>query len=108
MEEEGRESTEREGSTGKSEKKKREIEIERYAPQQSETRQSTYEAVQLVPQDFYCISTPISATVELSHEHYLAQLHFQCCLPGCMLNCISATRKKLNFIKKNINEKLQS
>ena len=74
-------------------KKKEEIEIERSAPQQSETRLSTYEVVQLVPQDFYCISTPISATVELSHEHYLAQLHFQCCLPGCMLNCISETRK---------------
>lgn len=42
----------------------------RSVPQQSETKQSTYEVVQLVPQDFYCISNPISATVELSHEHY--------------------------------------
>jgi len=91
VEEGGRESTDTEEALGN--QKKEEIEIERSAPQQSETRLSTYEVVQLVPQDFYCISTPISATVELSHEHYLAQLHFQCCLPGCMLNCISETRK---------------
>jgi hypothetical protein len=50
---------------------------ERIAPQQSETRQSTYVVVKLALQDFYCISIPISAIVELSLVHHLAQLHCQ-------------------------------
>lgn len=74
---------------------------ERIAPQHSETRQSTYVVVKLALQDFYCISIPISATVELSLVHHLAQLHCQDYSSEDMQNYISETK----IYKYNINSK---
>ena len=73
-------------------KKKKSIWKERCLPRQPETRQSTYAVVQLVPQGFYCVSTPIVAAVELSLLRHLAQLHCQDYPPGDMQNCISEAR----------------
>jgi hypothetical protein len=58
--------------------------------------------VKLALQDFYCISIPISATVELSPVHHLAQLHCQDYSPEDMQNYISET-KMIKNIKKEIN-----
>jgi hypothetical protein len=58
--------------------------------------------VKLALQDFYCISIPISATVELSLVHHLAQLHCQDYSPEDMQNYMSET-KMIKNIKKEIN-----